>query len=579
MPRLIHLRFPFPCCLTLVVILLAISSNSPAHEPREHEVNFTCPVATIAGTLTLPGHAHLLPAAARPKITCVVIVGGTLSNTRDGAMARDSVPPRNALQGLAYELARQGHASLRFDKVGFGGSKPTKAWTGTYQHEAVVAAAAIQFAREREDVGQIVVAGESAGAYLACLAAKSGVHADAYIFLGGHCDSGSAIYEYNFARLAKLADSQPDWQTWAEKNARLELALGRHYLQMFEAAAKGQATYDIADGEFKRTISLARRKEELDFPPDEMFRHIKQPVLALSGELDLNVPPDHAARIVTILRNSGNHASTCVLIPGADHSFQLAPNDQEQRLKERYSFASFRRDYSPRLYQEIADWLDATLASKLTSKLPSDVKSARLPIRATEKPELDLATESTPARLHLAPGIQIINNITDKKQTTGVPTLEGQIGPLLLGENCQAHFIDMPAGMYCEEHPHSNESIIYTVRGKWVLCSKGRRHVMQPGTLFHFAPNTPTGYEVPFSEDAFILIFKGQRLTDNEADFIQYLKGLANRLQQERKAGIPYLLSDLPKDHPALRFAHEANPNFADVLKSTPDHSGSHAPR
>jgi hypothetical protein len=36
----------------------------------------------------------------------------------------------------------------------------------------------------------------------------------------------------------------------------------------------------------------------------------------------------------------------------------------------------------------------------------------------------------------------------------GVQTLEGRIGPLLLGEGCQCHFIEMKPGMYCEEHPH-----------------------------------------------------------------------------------------------------------------------------
>ena len=129
----------------------------------------------------------------------------------------------------------------------------------------------------RDDIGKVVVAGESAGAYLACLAAKSGVHADAYIFLGGHCDSGAAIYEYNFGRLVQLAEARPEWRTWAEKNARFDLALGRNYRQMFDAAAKGQKSFEVVDGDFKRTISLARRKEELDFPPDEMFRLIKQP--------------------------------------------------------------------------------------------------------------------------------------------------------------------------------------------------------------------------------------------------------------------------------------------------------------
>jgi quercetin dioxygenase-like cupin family protein len=156
----------------------------------------------------------------------------------------------------------------------------------------------------------------------------------------------------------------------------------------------------------------------------------------------------------------------------------------------------------------------------------------------------------------------MVEDITDAKQTAAVETLEGRIGPLLLGEGSQAHFIDMPGGMYCEEHPHSTESIIYTVRGRWVLCSGGRRQLMKPGTLFHFAVNTPTGYEVPFEEGAYILIFKGRRTTEKEEDFIKYLKGLAQRLKREQQAGIPYLLKDLPKDHAALKFASDLNPSF-----------------
>jgi quercetin dioxygenase-like cupin family protein len=330
---------------------------------------------------------------------------------------------------------------------------------------------------------------------------------------------------------------------------------------MFEAAARGEENFRLVDGDFTRTIGLARRREELAMPPDEMFRYIQKPALALSGEFDLNVPPDHAARIVARLRGAGNHASTCVLIPGADHNFQIGPDDPALRLRERYTFASFRRDYSPRLYEAIVSWLEETLTPTSSAKLPEDVTAQALAVRAVDRPERDAKTEFTPARLHLAPGIQIVEDIADKSQITGVATLEGEIGPLLLGEDCQAHFIDMPAGLYCEEHPHSSESIIYTVRGQWVLCSKGRRQVMKPGTLFHFAPNTPTGYEVPFAENALILIFKGKRLTDKEEDFIRYLQGLANRLEREHKAGVPYLLSDLPADHPARKFAQELTPN------------------
>jgi pimeloyl-ACP methyl ester carboxylesterase/quercetin dioxygenase-like cupin family protein len=546
------------------LLIRAGHSQSMAHETMEFDVSFECRVATITGTLTYVGHPSYQPQPpSEDKSSCVVIVGGTLSNTRDGDMGREGVPQRDALRRLAQQLASAGYFSLRYDKVGYGGSKPKKDWTGSYHDEAEVAAAAIKFARGRKNVSQVVAAGESAGAYVCCLAAADGAHADAYIFLGGHCGPGTAIYEYNFKRLADLAAGDAAWREWAEKNARFELALGRHFNELFAAAKAGKADFELVDGDFRRAVALARRREEIDHPPDRMFRHIKKPALAVSGEFDLNVPPDHAARIVETIRRAGNHNATCVKIAGADHSFQVGATSEDERLRERYNFSSFKREYSPQLYEEIAAWLDRTLPNpSAKSKAGGDKRLTPAPPRAVEQSEREALTESSPARLLLAPGIQIVEDIKDQKATPGVETLEGRIGPLLLGENSQAHFIDMQSGLYCAEHPHSNESIIYTVRGRWVLCSRGRRQVMEPGSLFHFAKGTPTGYEVPFDEDALILIFKSQRLTQSDRDFIAYLKGLASRLKKEEEAGVAYRLVDLPADHPAIEFAQRVNPEY-----------------
>ena len=60
--------------------------------------------------------------------------------------------------------------------------------------------------------------------------------------------------------------------------------------------------------------------------------------------------------------------------------------------------------------------------------------------------------------LRPAKGIEIIDVITDQ---FGVDTLEGRVGPLLQGEELQAVYLDMPAGLYCEEHPHPHESMRY----------------------------------------------------------------------------------------------------------------------
>ena len=563
-----HAKRPF-AFLAAIPLVAALAVSCPnelsGHDvPDEREVTFECPVAKVAGVLTLPyaETGNERNQSPTKPVPCAVIVGGTLSHTRDGGMVRKGVPKRDALARLAHALAEKGYASLRYDKVGHGGSMAKPDWIDNYQYEATVVAAAISFVRGRREFGPVIVVGESAGAYLACLAAKDGAAADAYVFLGGHCGPGEAIYEYNFVPLVRYATSNPERQAWAENGLQTELALGKQYRYMFAAAAAGDATFELVDGDFRKTVDLGRRKEELTMPPDEMFRYIQAPALALSGGKDLNVPPSHAAKIVSVLRKAGNHTTTCAVIPGVDHSFQMVPVDEDLRFRERYTFASFRREYDPRLYKEVVAWLDQTL----TEGRAGDRKSREIPEpfanRGVKAPEKALPTENTPARKYLAPGIQIVEDITDNEQTVAVETLEGRIGPLILGQDSQAHFIDMPAGIYCEAHPHSTESIIYTVRGKWVLCSNGQRQVMKPGTLFHFAVNTPTGYEVPFDEDAYILIFKGSRTTEKEEDFINYLKGLANRLKREHDAGVPYLLRDLPEDHEAIRFAKEVNPSF-----------------
>lgn len=156
-----------------------------------------------------------------------------------------------------------------------------------------------------------------------------------------------------------------------------------------------------------------------------------------------------------------------------------------------------------------------------------------------------------------AKGIQIIDVITDQ---IGVDTLEGRVGPLIQGEEGQAIYLDMPAGLYVEEHAHPHESIIYTVRGRWVLCTEGKRHLMEPGSLFWFGSNITTGYEVPFEVPAYILCFGGHFGPADE--FVAYLEdSLQTDSIDKHDAGKPYFLAELSDDHPARIFAKSVNPD------------------
>ena len=538
-----------------VVAWVCVAETCDAHEGERlfaaEEIRVATPVGEVVGTLLKP--------CDEAKTTCILICGGSLSHDRDGTFSRPGVSPRDALKRLAQALAAGGYASFRYDPVGHGASKAADGWENTYTQHAQVVAHLVRYLRQSGAFSHVVVAGESAGAYHACLAAKAGTRGDGYIFLGGLCRTGPEMYEYNFGRLVAWAERSPENMKWARRHARRELAIGRYYREWFDAASQGKSAYALVDGDFRATLrSMDRRREELTMPPNKMFSYIQTPVLALAGACDRNVPPSDAAEIVTVIRKAGNPDAVSMLIPNADHSFQQVPADEDAQIRERFDFSSFKRPYQIRVYQEMLAWLRQRFPVALSSKGGPITTAPALSNEVT----VEAVTEYTPEKIHLAPGIQIIEDITEDHHTASVDTLEGRIGPLILADNCQTHFIDMPAGMYVEEHPHSSGSIIYTVKGKWVLCSSGRRFLMQPGALFRFEPNTPTGYEIPFDENAYILIFKSARLSKDEKEFINYLKTLSSRLIKRHERGTPFLLKELPADHPARLFGRQVNPMF-----------------
>lgn len=151
-------------------------------------------------------------------------------------------------------------------------------------------------------------------------------------------------------------------------------------------------------------------------------------------------------------------------------------------------------------------------------------------------------------------GIKIVEDILEM---AGVETPEGCIVPQLMATRGSCHAIHMLPGMYCDEHPHPTESLIYTVRGKWTLCSQGQRWVMNAGSLFWFGENVPTGYETPFGEEAYILIFKPYPPEWTREEFLSRLHELARKLEESQAKGAAFLFSDLPEDHPARLFARQ----------------------
>jgi quercetin dioxygenase-like cupin family protein len=150
----------------------------------------------------------------------------------------------------------------------------------------------------------------------------------------------------------------------------------------------------------------------------------------------------------------------------------------------------------------------------------------------------------------------------------GILTHEGVFGPLLFAEKTRAFFIELKPGMFLSEHPHPTESIVYTVSGKWVLCSEGKRHVMETGSVFHFGSNMPTGWEAPFAEGALLFVVKSKEEGENYETYMKGLLEVKETMNKDREAGSPFYYNELKPDHPAILFARSVNPDFDTVLKN-----------
>lgn len=145
--------------------------------------------------------------------------------------------------------------------------------------------------------------------------------------------------------------------------------------------------------------------------------------------------------------------------------------------------------------------------------------------------------------------------IIDQITTAGaIDTPEGRVGRLIRGEACTVQYLEMPPRLYIPEHPHPWESVVYTVRGRWVLCVSGKRSRLAPGSLLWLKPGVSRGFEVPYGEPALILVFKPARDETDDEGFRAYREDVGRKPVKIREGGTKFDLGLLPPDHPARVF-------------------------
>ena len=83
---------------------------------------------------------------------------------------------------------------------------------------------------------------------------------------------------------------------------------------------------------------------------------------------------------------------------------------------------------------------------------------------------------------------------------------------------------------------------------------------MKPGSIQWFGPGVPTGYEVPFDEPAFILVFRGA-VNETPVEMLASIEAWKPKFVEMQDKGEVFMMRDLPANHPALLYAHKVNPD------------------
>ncbi|MGE5361836.1 MAG: alpha/beta hydrolase family protein [Bacteroidales bacterium] len=335
----------------------AVSEPPPPY--RQEEVSITNGVVKLAGTLTLP-------AGAGPHPVVILITGS-------GAQDRDeTIVGFKIFRVIADHLTRQGLAVLRCDDRGVGGSTGSVS-DATSEDFAGDVLADITFLKTRPDIDakRIGLLGHSEGGLIAPMVASRSNDVAFIVLLSGPALTGEKIMVLQGERLMKAGGATAELLArQAHSQQRLfDVARGKATVEEvkreFSAQAEAQAA-SMPEEARKNLMTMAASQLDaqiksvqsrwfrffLDYDPAPALAKVKCPVLALFGELDLQVPTDANKPVMDqIFAKSGNRNATTRVFAKANHLYQ------EAKTGTATEYATLKKEFVPDLLPAITTWI------------------------------------------------------------------------------------------------------------------------------------------------------------------------------------------------------------------------------
>ncbi|PBJ11754.1 alpha/beta hydrolase [Flavobacterium sp. ACN6] len=309
-----------------IILFLTVLFLSALNAQNKKEITFKEAPAVlkinndqIFGTLTTPDLTKKYPVA--------LIIAGSGPTDRNG---NNPMMKNNSLKMLAEDLAKNGIASLRFDKRGIGESKPAGGASESslvFENYIQDAKSWINFLRQDKRFSKVIVIGHSEGSLIGMIAA---VKADKFVSIAGAGDSADKIIK-------------------TQIGARSMKQLNDMTFPIIDSLKNGFTVKKVDP----MLISLFRPSVQpyliswFKYNPQEEIKKLTIPILILQGTNDIQVSVKDAENL-----SQANKAAEMVIIDKMNHVLKIVEGDRDANL------ASYNNETLP---------LSETLVDKIVS--------------------------------------------------------------------------------------------------------------------------------------------------------------------------------------------------------------------
>ncbi|MDZ5609812.1 alpha/beta fold hydrolase [Bacillus pseudomycoides] len=257
---------------------------------------------TLQGTLTLPTYySESYPA--------ILLIGGTGKGNRDGNTICLQL---DLYKELADYFTSLGFAVLRYDKRGTHKSKGDYYKTGVtdFIDDAVLW---IRFLKDHPQIDpkRVIIAGHSEGALLApAVSVRESVAG--LVLLAGAAEPSKSLLERQIDKVVNELETASGSIGWLSKMLKLPQRI-RKQNEVFMNRVNNSEDPTIRIKGAKVNAKWVR--EQLQYNVVTYLEQVSCPVLAITGDSDIQVPPEHAKLIASYV----NGEAEWHIIPNMNH--------------------------------------------------------------------------------------------------------------------------------------------------------------------------------------------------------------------------------------------------------------------